>query len=379
MKSKATVANDAATYKYATPLTGGGTGDKVDLIKIGGVSVIADDGVFTAGTSTGIVAFGFADETSTDSVNEGDCGALRMTLNRRLITADLYQEDTAHTTADYGSQVFAVRTDTQAALAGTTGDYTPLQTDAYGALRVVGGASSTSAQYRATSTGRGDGTCVYASASTLTVAGTSFTLASEDLVYVREVDATGNTATLWVNGSGGVELEISSGTLTKTGGSDFSANGVYELGYNGQDKAYDASNTANRSEIINRKGDTLADDDLVDTTNVTAATHYYPSSTGLTMDGYRDYSLSGKFIDADGTLTLTIEGMNDEDTTSGDWIQLYAYDDKNDIVTNSWTITNSTLTFAISLNNCNYRYLRFAVVASGGTNTVILKGRRKEI
>lgn len=40
-KHKATVANDSATYKYQTPLSGGGTGDKIDLIKVGGTSVTA--------------------------------------------------------------------------------------------------------------------------------------------------------------------------------------------------------------------------------------------------------------------------------------------------------------------------------------------------
>lgn len=36
LKSKATVANDSATYKYSATLSGGGAGDKVDVIKVGG-------------------------------------------------------------------------------------------------------------------------------------------------------------------------------------------------------------------------------------------------------------------------------------------------------------------------------------------------------
>ena len=51
-------------------------------------------------------------------------------------------------------------------------------------------------------------------------------------------------------------------------------------------------------------------------------TNYYPSSTGMSMDGYKDFSLSGKFIDADGTMTLSIEATNDEDTTNADWIDI---------------------------------------------------------
>jgi len=118
-------------------------------------------------------------------------------------------------------------------------------------------------------------------------------------------------------------------------------------------------------------------DDLVDTTNVAAATHYYPDSDGFTMDGYSDLSFSGKLIDGDGTLTLTIEATNDEDTSGGDWIQVYGYDDKNNAVANSWAVTNGTLTFANSFNAANYRYFRVKLVASGATNTVIVKARRK--
>ena len=85
-------ATDTIAYKIrlrTVTISGGGSGGTtdVDITKIGGVAVVADDGAFTAGTSTGIVAFGLADETSTDLVDEGDVGALRMTLTRKLFTA----------------------------------------------------------------------------------------------------------------------------------------------------------------------------------------------------------------------------------------------------------------------------------------------------
>jgi hypothetical protein len=51
----------------------------------GGVSGVLDDAAFTAGT-TELVPIGFvADEGSTDSVNEDDLGAARMTLDRKQI------------------------------------------------------------------------------------------------------------------------------------------------------------------------------------------------------------------------------------------------------------------------------------------------------
>lgn len=45
-----------------------------------------DDAAFTPGTDTVTVLGGFADETAPDSVDEGDQGALRMTLDRKLLT-----------------------------------------------------------------------------------------------------------------------------------------------------------------------------------------------------------------------------------------------------------------------------------------------------
>jgi hypothetical protein len=48
-------------------------------------------------------------------------------------------EDAAHTTGDVGVMALAVRQDTMAALAGTTGDYIPVTTDANGQARVVVG------------------------------------------------------------------------------------------------------------------------------------------------------------------------------------------------------------------------------------------------
>jgi hypothetical protein len=53
-----------------------------------GTAIQVDDAVFTPATSN-VAMVGFtADETATDSVNEGDGGAARMTLDRKVIVAD---------------------------------------------------------------------------------------------------------------------------------------------------------------------------------------------------------------------------------------------------------------------------------------------------
>jgi hypothetical protein len=49
-----------------------------------------------------------------------------------------FAEDAAHTSGDFGMQMLGVRTDTLAARAGASGDYTPFLSDANGALYTVG-------------------------------------------------------------------------------------------------------------------------------------------------------------------------------------------------------------------------------------------------
>jgi len=142
---------------------------------------------------------------------------------------------------------------------------------------------------------------------------------------------------------------------------------------------YDLSTVSCITNETNSLDEKYLNESYVDTTNVAAATNYYSASTGAIMDGWRDLSLSGKFIDADGTVTLTLEVMNDEDTASGDWIQVYFRDDKNNVNVNSITVTNGTVTFAISAPNNSFRYYRWVVVTSGATNTIILKNRKKAL
>lgn len=55
------------------------------LVQENGTQIVADDSAFTPGTTKVIMAGFEADESSTDSVDEGDGGAARMTLDRKQI------------------------------------------------------------------------------------------------------------------------------------------------------------------------------------------------------------------------------------------------------------------------------------------------------
>lgn len=97
-------------------------------------SGIVDDSAFTVGTSVVTPAGFLADETTPDSVDEGDIGAARITLDRKQIIASNFKEDSAHASADYGNFILAVRNDAGTALAGTTLDYIPLTTNSVGGV-----------------------------------------------------------------------------------------------------------------------------------------------------------------------------------------------------------------------------------------------------
>ena len=79
------------------------------------VGTHTDDAAFTVATDAVVTIGALADETSTDSVDEGDAGALRMTLNRRLITAGHLVDDAA----------FGVATDYVTPIAGLADETSP--------------------------------------------------------------------------------------------------------------------------------------------------------------------------------------------------------------------------------------------------------------
>ena len=120
----------------------------------------------------------------------------------------------------------------------TDGDATVLQTDQNGNLKVTGGASSVSAKYISPS----DFSATYTSNVTITLSGLPFTVTdSSQVVYVKKIPTSGEAA-IYVNGSSGVTLTISSNVITIAGaGTPFATGDVYEIGINDQDKAFDAS------------------------------------------------------------------------------------------------------------------------------------------
>ena len=228
-----------------------------------------------------------------------------------------------------------------------------------------------------------DGSAAYLSNVTITASGFPFTVDDGNctVASILYKDSATSTWTLLSNGVNGVSITAASNIITVAGaGTPFASGDVYFISISYQEKAY--TKTTQSKAVGERDPITefyINNAIEADTTNVSAATHYYPSATGGTMDGGKDLSVDGKLIDADGTLTAYLEVTNDEDASGADWKKAYGYDDINNSVVNQFTVTNGTVEFAISFNNNNYRRFRWVVVASGATNTVIAKGRVKGV
>ena len=94
-----------------------------------------------------------------------------------------------------------------------------------------GGGASADADFKIASW---DGTVTYASTTTVTLAGAYPTINYDSqIVYIKFVDATLNTAEVFINGQNGVAIEHAGGVLTINGaGTPFAATNVYEVGIN---------------------------------------------------------------------------------------------------------------------------------------------------
>lgn len=156
---------------------------------------------------SGSVTATFSGSLPAGTANIGDVDVLTM--------PGTYAEDAAHASGDIGHFVLGVRNDAGTALAGTTGDYIPLTTDATGAMRVTGGGGGTQYTEDVASAG----------AESMTLAGairqdTPASSTSTDGDYANlKTDSVGR---LWVNPSG-VTQPISAAQLPAALGGTTSA------------------------------------------------------------------------------------------------------------------------------------------------------------
>lgn len=147
------------------------------------------------------------------------------TTNRLLVDADLNASD-----IEIGAVEIKDGSSDQRATVNSSGE-----------LKVTG-SPTTLAQYISPA----DFTVTYTSASTITLSGVPFTLASgANIVYIKVRNSSTNVTSTYVNGAGGYGFAHSSGVVTAylngVAASIFTANDMYEMGLNSQEKAYDPS------------------------------------------------------------------------------------------------------------------------------------------
>lgn len=269
------------------------------------------------------------------------------------------------------------------------GDYLAVRNETNSALLKAEVYQATASNLKVTDIGGGGGiagsTDVYkspedcsiawTSGSALAQTGLSYEPASEQLLKVTEI-LSGGIATVYSPTT--TPMSYASGVVTVPN-AGFVSTSTFIVEFAGSVKALNKPIDAYQHERLNPESANYFPESLVDTTNVATGSAYYPSSTGAALGGKKDLSFTGKFIDADGTVTMSVEMMNDEDTASGDFVRVYGYDDKNNVTVNNWKVTNGTLTFACSFNNVNFDRYRVLIENGGNSNTNIVKSRQKAL
>jgi hypothetical protein len=230
-----------------------------------------------------------------------------------------------------------------------------------------------------------DGLFTWTSTSTLTASGFPFTV--DNLCQIRSIGITRASGgmVLYENGTNGISLYAIANVLTilkdEVAFPTFVNTDLkYAVAINYAPQSIDK--TLDVTKVIDQSPNRSAyvQDSLVDTTNVAAATVYYPSALGMSMDGYKDLSLSWKIIEGDAvTDTIEIQFTNDEDTINADWVTGFIFDIKNNAMVNIFTTAGvaGTYTGLWEYENCNWSCFRFKTVVADATNTWIMKIRRK--
>ena len=221
-----------------------------------------------------------------------------------------------------------------------------------------------------------DFTATYTSPSTITLTGLPFTIASaQQIEYIKITNTVTNATANYMSGTGGYSFSYSSGVITVyLNGvvvSLFTANDVYEVGVVGPKKAYDPTLDINKTIDQSPLSAKYVPDTLNSTPNLPIGTAYFPSATGMSMDGYKHMSLAGQLIDS-GTVTLSVEVSNDPAFANP--VKIYGYDSQNNVMANQIATTSSV--FSIDFDFLNYTYFRVKVVTGTATNTVTILARR---
>lgn len=204
--------------------------------------------------------------------------------------------------------------------------------------------------------------------------------ATMNIVSVK-IDKVNNTSITYINGKDGIKMTASANVISiyKDGilQTPFADDDTkYRVSINYMNTGEDPSTDTLKVTVENYPVQPVASS-LVDGTSNSGIT-YYPSSDGIEMGSYRNFSINGKITNTNAvTTTLTIEATNDEDLSTGEWHQIYFYNYITDSFINSLSITTATsMSFALMIQECNWNNVRVKVSYGDSSNTAIIKMRR---
>lgn len=235
-----------------------------------------------------------------------------------------------------------------------------------------------------------NGSVTYLGANSLTCTGWPFTVDSTTCA-IRSIGVTSsaNIMTLYENGVGGVSIYSTANIIyILKDGVAYNVFAVTDLSYKVaiayEVKGYDGTTDTTKVTEQAPLNSQYVEDSILDAVNVAAsAAGYYPSSTGMKMDGFRDMSLTGYIIQGDAiTDTIEVQVTNDEDTSDATaWITVYGFSPRTNAMVNIVSTGGAagTYPFTLDFDNFNFANVRIKLVTGDSTNTVVIKMRRKAV
>jgi len=127
--------------------------------------------------------------------------------------------------------------------------------------------------------------------------------------------------------------------------------------------SYTWATNSNRNEEIDPVDEHYVEEELVDTTDLSADTYYYPSSTGKALGNFNNVSIHGVTT---GGVTVTVEAKIDDST---DWVDItpagYRLDDNT---TGNASFVDQT--FILDFDELHVRNIRIKSITADATNGV---------
>lgn len=128
-------------------------------------------------------------------------------------------------------------------------------------------------------------------------------------------------------------------------------------------RSHTYASQSDRGEEVDPLDEHYVEEELIDDTNLGAATNYYPSSSGRALGNFNNVSIHGV---TSGGVTFTVEGKIDDST---DWVDItpagYRLDDNT---TGNASFVDQT--FMFDFDNLHVRTVRIKSVTSDGSNGV---------